>query len=105
MAALKPIASWVITLGWTLLSTGRSTEKVVVVGDIVDGRLFSVVRMGELNDSGEMTLLTSDFYTTDREVWIVSGIDQPAIEPEPTVPPWLRRWRRWLRWILRWFFA
>ncbi|MCA9530126.1 MAG: hypothetical protein KC543_08315 [Myxococcales bacterium] len=82
-----------------------ATEKVVVVGDIVDGRLFSVVRMGELNDSGEMTLLTSDFYTTDREVWIVSGIDQPAIEPEPTVPPWLRRWRRWLRWILRWFFA
>ncbi len=54
-------------------------NKILEVGDIVDGRLYSVVSLGKGNDWGQFTLITSDFYTTDRQVWRVTP--EPAPEP------------------------
>lgn len=54
-------------------------DKIVEVGDIVDGRLYSFLSLGKGNDWGQFTLITSDFFTTDRQVWRVT--------PEPTPEP------------------
>lgn len=54
-------------------------NKILEVGDIVDGRLYSVVSLGKGNDWGQFTLITSDFFTTDRQVWRVT----PEPVPEP----------------------
>lgn len=56
-------------------------NKLVEVGDIVDGRLFSFLSLGKGNDQGQFTLITSDFYTTDRQVWRIT----PEAAPEPGV--------------------
>jgi hypothetical protein len=55
-------------------------DKVVAMGDVVQGRLFSALYLGELNNAGQFTFMTSDFNTTDREVWIASigAIPEPA---------------------------
>jgi hypothetical protein len=54
-------------------------DKLVEVGDIVDGRLFSFLALGKGNDWGQFALITSDFFTTDRQVWRVT----PEPVPEP----------------------
>jgi len=54
-------------------------DKIVEVGDIVGGRLYSFLSLGKGNDWGQFTLITSDFFTTDRQVWRVT--------PEPTPEP------------------
>lgn len=55
--------------------TGPSplTDKVLATGDVRDNQLFSVVRLGALNNAGEIAIWTSDFYSTDRQVWRVEG--------------------------------
>lgn len=49
-------------------------DKVVQVGDVLGGALFSWLEMGDLNDNGELAIFTSDFNTTDRQVWRVEGL-------------------------------
>jgi len=57
------------------------TNKLVEVGDIADGRLFSFLSLGKGNDQGQFTLITSGFYTTDRQVSRIT----PEATPEPGV--------------------
>jgi len=53
-------------------------DKILGVGDTMGGRLFSFIKMGDLNNSAQLTLLTSDFYTADRQVWRVSNVPEPG---------------------------
>jgi hypothetical protein len=48
--------------------------KILATGDTWGTFLFSVVRLGELNNEGEVSLLTSDFHSTDRQVWVFGGL-------------------------------
>lgn len=50
-----------------------ATDKVLASGDIRGNQLYSVVSLGGLNNSGEIAIWTSDFYSTDRQVWRVEG--------------------------------
>ncbi|HET8707820.1 MAG TPA: hypothetical protein VFM46_16075, partial [Pseudomonadales bacterium] len=50
------------------------TNKIIEVGDTYNGELFSWVRLGGLNNNGQMTMITSDFYSTDRQIWRVDGL-------------------------------
>lgn len=59
-------------------------DKIVQQGDVVDGALFSWIRMGEINNAGQLTFLTSDYYSTDRQVWRVGNIKPKRA---PLVPP------------------
>lgn len=54
--------------------TGDDPEmnEVVSIGDMVDGTLVSALYLGELNNNDQFTMITSDFITTDRRVWVVS---------------------------------
>ncbi|MDX2022041.1 MAG: hypothetical protein SF187_17520 [Deltaproteobacteria bacterium] len=49
-----------------------ATSKVIAIGDTRGGRLFSWVSMGGLNNSGQVAISTSDYYSTDRQVWRVT---------------------------------
>jgi hypothetical protein len=49
-----------------------ATDKIIATGDTMNGRLFSWVSMGGLNNSGQLVLMTSDFRSTDRQVWRVT---------------------------------
>lgn len=49
-------------------------NKIIEVGDLYNGELFSWVRLGDLNNNGQMTMITSDFYSTDRQIWRVDGL-------------------------------
>lgn len=49
-----------------------ATSKVIAVGDTMGSRLFSWVSMGGLNNSGQVAISTSDYRTTDRQVWRVT---------------------------------
>jgi len=49
-------------------------DKIVEVGDIYNGELFSWVRLGDLNNKNQMTMITSDYYSTDRQIWRVDGL-------------------------------
>jgi hypothetical protein len=53
-------------------------DEVVSIGDMVDGTLVSALYLGELNNNEQFTMMTSDFITTDRRVWVVS-----MMVPEP----------------------
>ena len=65
-------------MGWGIFSgPDPAADKILQTGDEMDGRLFSVVMLGELNNAGQVSLLTSDYNTTDREVWRVDGVGQP----------------------------
>jgi hypothetical protein len=68
-------------------------HKVVAVGDVVGSQLFSWLRMGQLNNDGELSLLTSDYNSTDRQVWRVGRLPRPArVLPRP--PFWPRPFPR-----------
>lgn len=56
-------------------------DKILEPGDVMDGRLFSIVIMGELNDSNQLSMITSDFYSTDRQVWRVNNVPEPGLIP------------------------
>lgn len=71
-------------------------DKILAAGDTRDGRLFSIVGMGELNDAGQLSLYTSDFNSTDRQIWRVEGV-------EPRSAPLWERLIRFLLWLLRLF--
>lgn len=58
-------------------------DQIVELGDVVDGRLISFLALGKGNDWGQFTLITSDFFTTDRQVWRVTPV--PAPEPGQAV--------------------
>jgi len=64
-------------------------HKVVSPGDIVGPALFSWLKMGELNNAGELSLLTSDWYSTDRQVWRVGNLPRPR-RIKPIIWPWPR---------------
>ena len=42
------------------------------------------MRLGELNNGGDISLCTSDFNSTDRQVWRVEGMFDPPPPPSPT---------------------
>jgi hypothetical protein len=46
-------------------------DKVLASGDVRGNQLYSVVRLGSLNNAGELAIWTSDYYSTDRQVWRV----------------------------------
>jgi hypothetical protein len=48
-------------------------DKVLATGDVRGNQLFSVVRLGALNNAGDIAIWTSDYYSTDRQVWRVEG--------------------------------
>ncbi|MFK7896044.1 MAG: PEP-CTERM sorting domain-containing protein [Myxococcota bacterium] len=54
-------------------------DKIIEPGDEMDGRLFSVFYMGELNDANQLVLMTSDFISTDRQVWRVNNVPEPGV--------------------------
>lgn len=63
-------------------------HKVIALGDTRDGQLFSWLRMGELNNAGQLSLLTSDYNSTDRQVWRMGGLPSRKIKlPRPWWPP------------------
>jgi len=66
---------------WGIFSgPDRGCSKIIGTGDVWGDRLFSVVRLGELNNEGELSVLTSDFHSTDREVWVIGGLGHdPAV--------------------------
>lgn len=66
-------------------------DKIIQQGDILNNELFSIVLMGELNNAGELSVITSDFNSTDRQVWKIQGIQPPPPPPLPPPPPGLRR--------------
>lgn len=70
-------------------------DKILEQGDTMDGRLFSIVKLGELNNAGQLTLLTSDFFSTDRQIWRVSNV------PEPNTALMLLTGAATLRWFQR----
>lgn len=67
-------------------------HKVVAIGDIVGPALFSWLKMGELNNAGELSMLTSDWYSTDRQVWRLGNLPKP-VKKRPIIvwprPPFL----------------
>ena len=58
-------------------------DKVLATGDVRGDQLFSVVGLGEINNAGDISIWTSDFNSTDRQVWRVEG----AFDTEPPPPP------------------
>jgi hypothetical protein len=76
---------------WGIFSgPDRACSKILATGDVWGARLFSVVRLGELNNEGEISVLTSDYHSTDREVWVIGGLgDDPAAAASAcwTLPP------------------
>ncbi len=52
-------------------------DKIIQVGDVMGALLFSFVTLGELNNAGEVSIITSDFNTTDRQVWRIGGLSLP----------------------------
>jgi hypothetical protein len=57
-------------------------DKILQQGDRVNGGpIISVVVMGNLNDAGQLSLLTSEF-GGDRDIWRVAGV-----APPPSPPP------------------
>jgi hypothetical protein len=48
-------------------------DKVLASGDVRGNQLYSVVRLGALNNAGDIAIWTSDYYSTDRQVWRVEG--------------------------------
>jgi len=63
-------------------------HKVIALGDVRDGQLFSWIRMGELNDAGQLSLLTSDHNSTDRQVWRIDNLPKRKQRlPSPVWPP------------------
>jgi hypothetical protein len=53
------------------------TDKVVMIGDMIGPRIISFIELGELNNSAQFSMITSDFVSTDREVWVVT-VPEPA---------------------------
>jgi len=53
-------------------------HKVVATGDVVGPALFSWLKLGELNSAGELSLLTSDWHSTDRQVWRIGNLPKPT---------------------------
>lgn len=52
-------------------------DKVLATGDVRGNQLYSVVSLGGLNNAGEIALWTSDWYSTDRQVWRVENAFGP----------------------------
>jgi hypothetical protein len=50
-------------------------NKVVQQGDIQGSTLFAWIKMGELNDAGQLVLLADNFNSADYEVWRVAGLN------------------------------
>lgn len=55
-------------------------DKIIQTGDLLDGRIVSLVMLGELNDAGQFSLLTSEF-GGDRNIWRVGGVQPPPASP------------------------
>ena len=81
-------------------------DKVLASGDVRGNQLFSIVGLGELNNAGEISIWTSDFNSTDRQVWRVDGtFDPPPPPPPPPTPRPIDRIRELIRLILRAIFG
>lgn len=80
-------------------------DKIIQQGDVEGPFLFSIVQMGELNNAGELSVFTSDFNSTDRQIWKIQGITAPPPPPPPPAPtpPIIEFFRRVLRALLRLF--
>lgn len=79
-------------------------HKVLATGDIRGDQLFSWIRLGEINNAGEITLLTSDYNSTDRQVWRVDNVF-PRVTPPPPPPSPRELLRALIRRLLRLFFG
>jgi hypothetical protein len=51
-------------------------DKIIELGEFIDETQVSFIALGELNNNGQFTFITSDFISTDRQVWL-------ATIPEP----------------------
>jgi hypothetical protein len=49
-------------------------DKIVEIGDVRGSIRVSWLSLGGMNNSGEIAIATSDFNTTDRQIWRVSGL-------------------------------
>lgn len=47
-------------------------DKLIMIGDTIGPRIISYLALGELNNNNQFSMITSDFVTTDREVWVVT---------------------------------
>lgn len=75
--------------------TDPVTDKVVALGDTQGDLLFSFLELGELNNAGQISLLASDFNSTDRFVFRVDNLcAEPPKPPHHKPPhhkvPWLK---------------
>lgn len=52
-------------------------HKVAARGDVIGSELFAWVGLGELNNAGELSLVTTDYHTADRQVWRVGNVTKP----------------------------
>ncbi len=52
-------------------------DKIIELGEFIGGTQVSVIKLGELNNNNQFTLLTSDFISSDRQVWLVT-VPEPA---------------------------
>jgi hypothetical protein len=50
-------------------------DKIVQQGDVRDSTLFAWIKMGELNDAGQLVFLSDNFNSADYEIWRVSGLN------------------------------
>jgi hypothetical protein len=83
---------------------GRVRGLILAQGDIMGPQLFSIVRLGDVNNAGSISLMTSDYNSTDRQIWRVDG----AFDEPPPPPPGPRpgdRLRALLRWLLTIIFG
>ena len=53
------------------------TDKVIGQGDTIGTTFVSILELGELNNSNQFTFYTSDFISTDRQVWLAT-VPEPA---------------------------
>jgi hypothetical protein len=52
-------------------------DKVIAQADLIGPTFVSFLALGDLNNAAQITFITSDFITTDRQVWIAT-LPEPA---------------------------
>jgi len=65
-----------------------SLHKVLAAGDMVGSQRIAWVGLSELNNEGELTLVTTDFASADRQVWRVGNLPRPLTLARPRAWPW-----------------
>jgi hypothetical protein len=51
------------------------TDKLVNQGDVIGDTLFTALKLGDLNDAGQLTFLADNYNTAYFEVWRVAGLN------------------------------